>query len=95
MDALKKTGLDRNTVVIFSSDNGDMMGAHGLVGKWLMYEESIRVPLIIYDPRLPKELRGRRCDRTVLSIDLAPTMARSEKNVTLSFEQISDTTTKE
>jgi len=74
MAALQETGLDENTVVIFSSDNGSMLGAHGLDGKWLMYEESIRVPLIIRDPRLPKELRGRRCERMVLSIDLAPTM---------------------
>ncbi len=74
MTVLKESGLDQDTVVIFSSDNGDMMGAHGLVGKWLAYEESIRVPLIIRDPRLPKTLRGRRCDKMALSIDLAPTM---------------------
>jgi len=74
MAALKDAGLDDNTVVIYSSDHGSMLGAHGLVGKWLMYEESIRVPLIIRDPRLPAELRGRRCDKMALSIDLAPTM---------------------
>jgi arylsulfatase A-like enzyme len=39
-----------------------------------MYEESIRVPLIIRDPRLPSNLRGRRCEEMALSIDLAPTM---------------------
>lgn len=72
--ALKDAGLDDNTVVIYSSDHGSMLGAHGLVGKWLMYEESIRVPLIIRDPRLPPELRGRHCEKMVLSIDLAPTM---------------------
>ncbi len=74
MTVLKETGLDRNTVVIFTSDNGDMMGAHGLEGKWLMYEESIRVPLIIRDLRQPATLRGRKCDKMVLSVDLAPTM---------------------
>jgi arylsulfatase A-like enzyme len=72
--ALRETGFEDNTVVIFSSDHGDLMGAHGLMGKWLMYEESIRVPLIIRDPRLPKQLRGRRCAEMALSIDLAPTM---------------------
>ena len=74
MAALKDAGLDENTVVIYSSDHGSMLGAHGLVGKWLMYEESIRVPLIIRDPRLPAKLRGRRCEKMALSIDLAPTM---------------------
>jgi arylsulfatase A-like enzyme len=74
MAALRQSGLDQNTVVIFTSDNGEFQGAHGLTGKWLMYEESIRVPLIIRDPRLPKSQRGRRCEAMALSIDLAPTM---------------------
>jgi arylsulfatase A-like enzyme len=74
MAAVEEAGLDRNTVIIYSSDHGSLLGAHGLVGKWLMVEESIRVPLIIRDPRLPAELRGRRCDEMALSIDLAPTM---------------------
>ncbi len=39
-----------------------------------MYEESIRVPMIVYDPRLPQGLRGRRRDDMVLSLDCAPTM---------------------
>lgn len=74
MEALRQSGLDQNTVVIFTSDNGEFQGAHGLTGKWLMYEESIRVPLIIRDPRLPASLRGRRSEAMALSIDIAPTM---------------------
>ena len=74
MDALRQNGFDQNTVVIFTSDNGEFQGAHGLTGKWLMYEESIRVPLIVRDPRLPPSRRGQRCDEMALSIDLAPTM---------------------
>ena len=50
MDALADCGLAENTIVIYSSDHGSMLGAHGLSGKWIMYEESIRVPLIIHDP---------------------------------------------
>jgi arylsulfatase A-like enzyme len=73
MAALRELGFDRNTVVIFTSDNGSMEGAHRLVGKWNMYEESIRVPLIIRDPRLPAATRGRRT-QTALNIDLAPTI---------------------
>ena len=72
--ALEELGLDDNTVVIFTSDHGALRGAHGLTGKWIMYEESIRVPLIVRDPRLPVELRGTRRDQMVLNIDLAPTM---------------------
>jgi arylsulfatase A-like enzyme len=74
LTALTLRDLDRNTVVIFTSDNGFFLGEHGLAGKWLMYEESIRVPLLIYDPRLPLHLRGRRLEEMVLNIDLAPTV---------------------
>ncbi len=78
-DALRESGFDKNTVVIYTSDHGSFLGAHGLTGKWLMHEESIRVPFIIYDPRpaLPEAAlpeTGRRRDEMVLTIDLAPTM---------------------
>ena len=73
MEALKEQGFDKNTVVIFSSDNGSLAGAHRLVGKWSMYEESIAVPLIIHDPRLPADSHGRR-SQMALNIDLAPTI---------------------
>ena len=73
LQALRDKGCDDQTVVIFTSDNGSLEGAHRLVGKWSMYEESIRVPLIIRDPRLPAATRGRRT-QMALNIDLAPTM---------------------
>jgi arylsulfatase A-like enzyme len=71
---LERRGLAENTVVIFTSDNGHIHGEHGFFGKWLLYEESIRVPLLIADPRLPAKDRGRTSDALVLNIDLAPTM---------------------
>ena len=71
---LKRLGLDDNTVVIFSSDHGTLLGDHGLFGKWLMYENSIRVPLIIYDPRVDSKRAGARPGEIALNIDLAPTM---------------------
>jgi arylsulfatase A-like enzyme len=71
---LDELGLAQRTVVIMSSDNGNLAGAHGLVGKFLMYEESIRVPLIIVDPRAGASWRGRTCDAMALNIDLAPTI---------------------
>jgi len=72
--ALKKLGFDDNTVVIFTSDNGKLFGDHGLAGKWLMYEESIRVPMVVCDPRLPTGRKGKRCEEMALTIDMAPTM---------------------
>jgi arylsulfatase A-like enzyme len=71
--ALKEQGCDDHTVIIHLSDNGSMDGAHALAGKWLMYEESIRVPLIIRDPRLPAATHGRR-RQMALNIDVAPTI---------------------
>jgi arylsulfatase A-like enzyme len=74
MAAMKRCGVDDNTVVIFTSDHSSLRGTHGLFGKWIMYEESIRAPLIIRDPRLAAEQRGTRRKPMVLNIDLAPTM---------------------
>ena len=74
MSGLRTLGLDDNTIVIWASDHGSFLGAHGLGGKWLMYEESIRIPLIIRDPRRHSGLRCRRVDQMALNIDLAPTM---------------------
>lgn len=71
---LDRLGLAKNTVIIFSSDHGSLLGDHGLSGKWLMYENSIRVPLIIFDPRIdPAKAQGKR-DQLALNIDLAPTI---------------------
>ncbi|MBI2422299.1 MAG: sulfatase [Candidatus Hydrogenedentes bacterium] len=72
--ALEARGLRENTVIVFSSDNGFYLGERGLAGKWLMHEESIRVPLIIVDPRLPKAQRGQVRSDIALNIDLAPTV---------------------
>ncbi len=74
MAALRRLGRDSNTVVIFTSDNGSMRGAHGLWGKWIPYEDSIHVPLLIRDPRMPASTRGGTRDEMTLSIDIAPTI---------------------
>jgi arylsulfatase A-like enzyme len=71
---LEELKLDRNTVIIFTSDNGLFLGDKGLADKWLMYEPSIRTPLIICDPRLPAKRRGVRPDQMTLNVDLAPTI---------------------
>jgi arylsulfatase A-like enzyme len=71
---LARMGADRNTVIVFSSDNGFYLGEHGLAGKWLMHEESIRTPLIVYDPRASARDHGRRETAMSLNIDIAPTL---------------------
>ena len=67
---LKAQGLGENTLVIFTTDNGYFHGEHGLADKWYPYEESIRVPLIVRDPRMPKTKHGTTNDDFVLNVDL-------------------------
>lgn len=71
---LEKQGALENTLVIFTTDNGFYHGEHGLADKWYPHEESIRVPLIIRDPRMPKEKHATTNDEFALNVDLAPTM---------------------
>ncbi len=73
-DALAEHGVADNTVVIFTSDHGFFCGVHGYGSKVLPYEESTRVPLIVYDPRQPAINRGVRSSQLTGSVDLAPTM---------------------
>ncbi|MGV3764256.1 sulfatase family protein [Parapedobacter sp.] len=74
MVQLRDHGLDENTVIIFMGDNGFYLGEHGLEGKWFAHEESIRVPLIIYDPRQSTANPGRMLEQIALNIDIAPTI---------------------
>ena len=71
---LKAQGVLDRTLVIFSTDNGYFHAEHGLADKWYPYQESIRVPLIVRDPRLPAAKRGKTSDALTLSVDLAPTI---------------------
>jgi arylsulfatase A-like enzyme len=68
---LKKAGLERNTMIVFYSDNGFLIGDHGLIDKRNAYEPSVRVPMIAYAPgMLP---RGAVNPALVRNLDLAPT----------------------
>jgi arylsulfatase A-like enzyme len=73
-DAIENAGVAENTVVIFTSDNGFMCGSHGYGSKVLPYEESSRVPMIIFDPRHPCGGKGYRCESLTGNIDIAPTI---------------------
>jgi arylsulfatase A-like enzyme len=72
---LEKRNLADNTVIIYMGDNGYYMGDRGFAGKWSHYEQSLRVPLIIFDPRLPREKRGQLKDHTALNVDVTATIA--------------------
>lgn len=72
--SIKDLHLDKNTYIIYISDNGYLWGEHGLGGKWLLYEESIRVPLMITGPGIPSKMLGKKLDDLALNIDLAPTI---------------------
>jgi arylsulfatase A-like enzyme len=71
---LKSAGFADNTVILFSSDHGQYLGEYGFAGKWYPHEVSICIPLIVYDPRLPKNRQGARTKDFALSIDIAPTI---------------------
>jgi len=71
---LEAQGVADNTVVIYTSDNGFLCGAHGYGSKVLPIEESARAPLIIYDPRSPSAGKGWRCSALTGNIDFAPSI---------------------
>lgn len=70
---LEKLGMLKNTIVIYTGDNGYSLNERQLAGKWFGWEEDLRVPLIIHDPR-NSEHTGVSIDETVLNIDIAPTI---------------------
>jgi arylsulfatase len=74
VDELKAQGVYDNTLIVFIGDNGYFQADRGLADKWYPYEESIRVPLIVRDPRLAASRRGRTLDQFALNIDIAPTI---------------------
>jgi len=69
--ALEAKGLAENTVIILMGDNGYFLGERQLAGKWLMYDNSLRVPLIVFDPR---QTGGKRNTDFALNIDVPATI---------------------
>jgi arylsulfatase len=72
LKCLTDLGLDDNTIVVYTSDHGDMMGSHRLVGKGVMYEEAVKVPWLMRIPQFGQRqnlIQGR-----VSHIDLVPTL---------------------
>jgi arylsulfatase A-like enzyme len=72
LQALDESGHGQDTIVVFTSDHGDLMGDHGLFEKCVMYEEAVRVPLLIRAPGLDQA--PRRVSAPISQIDLVPTL---------------------
>ncbi len=73
-EQLAQLGLARNTILIFSGDNGYYQGQRGFAGKWSHYEESLRVPLVIHDPRAPIKRQNQTAAQMALNIDIPATL---------------------
>ncbi len=71
LDFLKESGLEKNTIVVYTSDQGFFLGEHGLFDKRFMYEESLRMPLLVRWPAVVR--KGTETDALALNVDLAPT----------------------
>ena len=72
LDSLRQHGLEDNTMVVFTSDHGEMMGDFGLISKAVMFQPSIRVPLLFRVPWVTTEQRV--IDGPVNLVDLVPTI---------------------
>lgn len=73
LKALEEAGLADNTIIVYSADNGYYMANRGFAGKWSHYENALQVPLIVMDPRVPKEEQGKVTDALALNLDLPAT----------------------
>ena len=71
---LKEIGEDENTIIIYASDHGIMLGEHGLGGKTILYDESVRIPLTVYSPYFEKEQQGKYINRPVVGQDIPATI---------------------
>jgi arylsulfatase A-like enzyme len=87
VNELKSQGVYEKTILVFTTDNGNLHGEHGLAEKWYPWEESIRVPLVIQDPRMPASQRGTFNEEFTLSVDLAPTLLSAAKISVPTFMQ--------
>ena len=71
LQSLRDRGLYDNTLIVFTSDHGSMMGSHRMNIKNMAFEESVRVPLLI---RLPRQQQSQQISTPVSQIDLVPTL---------------------
>jgi arylsulfatase A-like enzyme len=92
LDALDKKGLKENTYIFFTSDHGLACGEHGLMGKQNMFDHSMRVPLMVVGPNIPK---GKKIEADVYLQDIMATtleIAEIEKPEYIEFNSLMDFT---
>jgi arylsulfatase A-like enzyme len=78
LDHLEETGQMESTMIVLTSDHGDYLGDHWLGEKDLFHQQSVKIPLIIHDPRAEADAtRGTTCDALVEAIDLAATFVEA------------------
>ncbi len=91
LSALKKSGKEQNTIIVFSSDNGLAVGRHGLMGKQNVYDHSVHVPLIIAGPDIPQ---GKMREQLCYIYDIYPTLcerAGLRTPETVEFKSLNET----
>jgi arylsulfatase A-like enzyme len=71
---LEERGLMDNTVIVYGSDHGLLMGEYGMGGKSLLYDLTSKIPCFVFDSRLSKSKRGRQVDKLVSSLDFTKTI---------------------
>ena len=71
LETLRRTGQEENTIIVFAGDNGLALGQHGLMGKQNLYDHSVRVPLVLSGPGVP---RGQRSAAHGYLLDIYPTL---------------------
>ncbi|WP_343328548.1 sulfatase [Polaribacter staleyi] len=84
-DYLKKEGLWDNTIIIYTADQGMMLGEHDMIDKRWMYEESMHMPFIVHYPKMIKA--GSKTDLLINNTDFAPTMIELAKGKKPSYMQ--------
>lgn len=88
LDYLKENDLLKNTIIVYTSDHGEMLGSHGMKGKnGNIYENNIHVPLVIYHPEYPG---GRSCNHVTSHLDLAPTFVDMGTETSTEETEITD-----
>ncbi len=75
LQALEASGAAENTVVVYTSDHGELLGNHGMWAKMNMYEESVAIPMIAAGPGIPA---GTRCNTPASHVDLHPTILKAQ-----------------
>ena len=73
-EKLKELDLEKDTIIIFTSDNGFFCGSKQIGGKELLYEESIKAPMIVFDPRMESDKQDRWIDGLISHVDICPTI---------------------